>query len=125
MDTTCAGVLLSGNITSGGGDGVDTPGASGGNPNRSLVQANIPNYNLTVTITDPGHTHTYGTSNSGAGASPGNAAAGATGVVANNPATSLAFTGLNSSNVVVNSAGSNATFDNMSPFVLGSWYIKL
>jgi hypothetical protein len=123
MEAGCAGVLLTSNISSGGGDGVDTPGASGGLANALILQTNLPAYTLpAVTITDPGHAHTYGTNNGGAGASPGAAAAAASGIVNNNPSTSLATTGISAS---VTSGGGGQAFAVMNPFILGTYYIKL
>ena len=61
MGATCAGGLLASNVTSGGGDGVDTPGASGGlaNQTSAVAQANLPNVNFNVTIPAGQGSHTH------------------------------------------------------------------
>jgi len=123
MGNTCAGGLLASNISSGGGDGIDTPAATGGAANISIAQTNLPNVNFNVTITAGQWLHSHGFSFPyGAGTGPGPGGAGPN---ANN------FTG-NTSTVSnpqltgsAPSGGIGAPFAVMSPFALGSWYIKL
>jgi hypothetical protein len=146
MGTTCAGILLPGNVTSGGGDGVDTPGAGGGQPNQtaktSIATTNLPsNLSFAVTVTSislSGGHHSHGPG-SGSGfvdfggggfslSSGGNAAS-----IANNTADSGdiggAFTGNGSGSTSCggcNGAPATSTpFDDMSPFVLSTFYMKL
>ena len=94
----------------------------GGESIHQLIQGELPNYNLGVTINDPGHSHTV-PSNPNTGT--GFAAAGTSGAgnVFSIP-TSTQVTGLNSSNVIVNSGGGNNDHNIMLPFVLGTWLIK-
>ena len=148
MGATCAGGLLASNVTSGGGDGVDTPGAFGGVANTTttttLAPENIPNYVLPVI--DPGHFHSAAINSSGAtdsnnpnGEFPAVLGSGITGFFHSPNGTFFAgggnggpggFIGKSSTGITVNSGGSgtaatSATFAVMNPFRLGTWYIKL
>lgn len=118
MDASCAGVLLSSNVSSGGGDGVDTPAAFGGGANWNLLQANIPNYPLPVT--DPGHFHLFNTYAGTASAAPGVTGGNSYVSPAQGGATTTSTTG-----ITVASGGSGTAFGLMDPFVLGTWYVKL
>jgi hypothetical protein len=127
MNTTCAGGLLSSNVTSGGGDGVDTPGASGGDANQTIALTNLPALSLPVSASNPPTAAVVtggiigGTSlasivyaNGGNSLNPPNGA-GAIGVT------------IPSLNIVGSAvlAGSGAAFSVMNPFKLGTWYQKL
>ena len=113
MGASAAGRLLASNVTSGGGDGPTTPGATGGEANHTLLLAEAPTGQFS--LNDPGHHHTVpnsGASNSPGGAFPtGGAAAGVTGT---------SPTGV----TLTDNAGGGA-HNNMSPFMLGTVYIKL
>jgi len=125
MEATCAAGLLSSNITSGGGDGVDTPGASGGAANPLIAQTNLPNVNFAVTIPSGqgSHTHTISgasgqTGSNNALGNNGNAFT-ENGTLTTNAATLPAMTG------TAASGGSATPFGTIGPLVLGSWYVKL
>jgi hypothetical protein len=117
MGAPAAGRLLASQVTSGGGDTVTTPNATGGSSTSTIVQANIPNYALPVT--DPGHLHTY--------VSPPNNAAGSLNAGGSNFALNSATsnTGASLTGVTVASGGSGTALNTIAPFILGSWYIKL
>jgi microcystin-dependent protein len=114
MGNAAAGRLLASNVTSGGGDGPPTPGASGGEANHALITAELAVH--AHGVTDPGHTHGYVEANNygfaGAGGNPL-----AEGVAA--------ITSSNISNVTIQTTGSGTAHNNMPPFVLGTFYIKL
>lgn len=58
------GGVAANRITVAGGNFDGTVlGQTGGQQNRTIAQANLPNVTFAVTITDPGHTHTFGTTN--------------------------------------------------------------
>src|SRR5262249_49108568 len=102
MGNSAAGRILAGNVTSGGGDTVTTPGATGGEANHTMQLAELAAHNHTVNITDPGHQHTIASNSL-------NVSAGATNVSqtgAGSNVTSTATTGLNSSNVTTVNTGS-------------------
>ena len=115
MGNIAAGILLPGNITSGGGDLPTTPAATGGVANQIIALANIPLYNLTVTGS---HTHPITTSFStitvqqGAGTSVG-------------AQVTVGATGANTAHDTVSSAGSGVAMNVMNTFILGTWHIKL
>jgi hypothetical protein len=115
MGNTAAGRLQSSNVTSGGGDTVTTPNATGGEANHTITQAQLPSYALPVT--DPGHTHniTIGTNNvfMNGGATAAEIASGTT------------VTASSTTGVTVNSGGSGAAHNVMNPFMLGTFYQKL
>jgi hypothetical protein len=118
MGNSCRAGLLSSNIGSGGGDGVDTGGAFGGAPNTTITQTYLPNYPLTITITDPGHSHSTTAGGGSVGSNGGplsapNFASNSTGT---------AFTGISAS---ANLGGGGTIFPNISAFELGTWYVKL
>ena len=115
MGNTPAGILQASNVTSGGGDGVTTPAASGGEANHTLALTEIPAHNHSVTLYDPGHLHSQGST--GADSSAGGAPPGGTGFA--NTGTSV--TGVTVSESTV---GGGLTHNNMSPFSLGTWYMK-
>lgn len=177
MGASAAGRLLASNVTSGGGDGVTTPNATGGEANHTLVVAEMPSH--AHTITDPTHTHsvsgTTGTesaahTHSGSGTTSGqsadhthlvsavagqaaNATAGSAGVGAQ-AATNITSSGTSNDHthtysfvtgtesvlhthsfsatstasatgIVINANGGGGAHNNMVPFMLGTWYMKL
>jgi hypothetical protein len=141
MGTNCAGRMTASNVTSGGGDGVDTVLATGGLANQtastSIGQANLPAVNFngsaSVSVSVSGANHAHG------GGAVGNGAFGNAGGNANlqfsafgNTAASgtLGMSGSGSGSATVSSGGSNvpatsAPFSNMGPFVMGTFYMKL
>jgi hypothetical protein len=114
MGNSAAGIILPSNITSGGSDGPTTPAASGGEPNHTLTLTESP-VGL-HTLNDPGHYHNVNASNSGGGAFGG----GAVATVAVSSATTVATTGI----TLTDNAGGQA-HNNLPPFILGTWYIRL
>lgn len=112
MGASAAGRIASSNVTSGGGDTPTTPLATGGEANHTLLLAELAAHNHT--ITDPGHTHTVATASL-------NAAGGGGGLIAGAAISSGSAT----TGITVNNTGSATPFNNMSPFALGSFYIKL
>jgi len=115
MGATAAGRLLASNVTSGGGDGPTTPNATGGEANHVLSVAELAAHNHI----DSGHNHrfTYSSDNPGPGAMSSVAQI----------QTSGGTTTVTTQNGVANiqNTGGGAAHNNMSPFVLGSFYIKL
>jgi hypothetical protein len=123
MGNSAAGRLLAANVTSGGGDGVTTPGATGGEANHTMSVAELAAHTHTNSLTDPGHSHNAGTQSpnvwsSGANGAVHSADNGGAGTFNSGTAT----TGITITNA---SAGSGTPFNNMSPFMLGTWYLKL
>jgi microcystin-dependent protein len=118
MGSTSAGRLQSSNITSGGTDGTDTTGASGGEANHTLATNEMPTHTHPNTLTDPGHFHTYTDQNIPIGGAAGSDLIKNT-VTMN---TSTATTGITITNT---SQGGGTSHNNMHPFALGCWYIKL
>lgn len=93
-----------------------TAGASGGAATQTLTTAKIPSH--THTLTDPGHTHDVFAST--------NAASGA--AVRSVQATTGAAdvdTGSVTTGITIANTGGGEAFDKFSPFMLGSWYMKL
>lgn len=115
MGALAAGVLLQSNITS-VGDTVTTAGATGGEANHTLTQVELPAFDLPVT--DPGHEHDLGVNGNDifttGGTHTGFFGTGAG--VESNPSTT---------GITVNSGGGGLPHDNMAPFALGTWYVKL
>lgn len=124
MGNTAAGIILAGNVTSGSGDGPTTPAASGGESNHTLVLAEAPSGQ--ITMTDPGHHHAP----SGGGATPSFLATD--GVTASQPINtagnaffSTPTTTTVTTGVSLTDHGGNGAHNNMQAFVLGTFYIKL
>ena len=118
-----AGRIAASNITSGGGDGVDTPLATGGAANHAMSLAELIQHNHT--LTDPGHVHPIvpapsrivslsNTSNNVNTLSP---------TAPNTPIlTDTAMTGIT---IAPSGSASPSAFGTMAPFTLGSWHVKL
>lgn len=119
MGASAAGRIASSNVTSGGGDTQTTPLATGGEANHALTVSELAVHNHT--ITDPGHFHTtFGLIVA--------LAAGASAVIQPNSFSSTnqtPGTTVNTTGITINNNGSGTPFNNMSPFFLGSWYLKL
>jgi microcystin-dependent protein len=114
MGASPAGRIAASNITSGGGDGVTTPMATGGEANHSLLLAELAAH--THTITDPGHSHSTVVGGSSGAANGGGFSALFPGTLQ---------TGPSATGITVNSTGSGTAHNNMQPFLLGSFHIKL
>jgi len=117
MDTTCAAGLLASNISSGGGDGVDTPGAFGGGANTPITQTYLPNVAVPLTGAPSG---TFAQWNG----NTGNFSNGGSGVA------QFYVRQVDLTNTVVTpqgttTLGSGVAYPNIGPFLLGSWYVKL
>ncbi len=117
MGATAAGRLLSSNVTSGGGDGPTTPQATGGEANHVLTVAELAAHNHTAT--DSGHTHTIPTFQGGGTVMQNVTTASSQAV------TNVLATGTGTANITVANTGSGTAHNNMAPFMLGSWYLKL
>jgi len=139
MGATCSGRLVASIITSGGTDGIDTPGAFGGLSTQT-ASTTIGTTNLPATITSSvtmsasqfNHAHTLtagGVIYSNAGTNQGSllSSSGNVAIGANSVATSTMtgnFTGSATFNGGAQPATSNP-FSNMPPFVLGTFFMKL
>lgn len=120
MGNGAKGGLLAANITSGGGDGVNTAAAMGGEANHTLTTAELAAH----THTDTGHTHALhinGT-NTPAGGSGNNAPSSVDPFMAGK-AVDLGTT--DSGTAVLSNTGGGTAHQNMPPFVLGTWFCKL
>jgi Microcystin-dependent protein len=103
-------------ITFADGDAT-TAGAAGGAATQTLTTAKIPSH--THVLTDPGHDHTvYASVNASSSASNVRSVQPTTG--AGDVSTSSDVTGI----TIANTGGGEA-FDKMSPFMLGTFYMKL
>ncbi len=123
MGSTPAGLILSSNITSGGGDTPTTPYAKGGESNHTLLLAEAPKGQFT--LTDPSHTHAISVNGSGnfggSAASPLAYSNAGTGAAANTNVTAAS----NTTGITLNDEAGGGSHNNMQPFALGSWYIHL
>jgi hypothetical protein len=128
MQNTPLGLLQALNVTS-PGDTVTTPAALGGQAVHMMTNAEVAPHTHGMTINDPGHQH-GGTFISGGVTSQGGASGCCLVINGTTNLTQTAFTGLNSSNVLVNATGgaqspAASPFNVMTPFILGSWHMKL
>jgi hypothetical protein len=121
MGSSPAGRLLSSNVTSGGGDGPTTPNATGGEANHTLLTAEMPSHSHTAT--DSGHTHQFTYQRNGV-FTTGGASIAASSIDATGDNTTVT-TQSGKANITVANTGGGGAHNNMSPFVLGSFYIKL
>jgi microcystin-dependent protein len=121
MGAMAAGRLLSSNVTSGGTDGPTTPNATGGEANHTLLTAEMPSH--THVATDAGHVHpfTYSASSS---FSVGGASTAVQGIAATGDAFGTG-TNTGTANVTNANTGGGGAHNNMEPFILGTWYLKL
>jgi hypothetical protein len=121
MGSSAAGRILASNVTSGGGDTATTPAASGGESNHTLLLAEAPTGQITLSAEVP---HSHGPS-SGVGFVVNVSSGGAQQVQGGTlgtiePTTATATTGI----TATDHAG-GGSHNNCMPFVLGSIYIKL
>jgi hypothetical protein len=115
MGNTPAGILQAKNVTSGGGDGVTTPGATGGEAVHTLLLAEAPTGQFTMT--DPGHSHTLPFSV--------NTVTGASGASFPSNGTSAYNTGTSTTGITLQDHAGGGNHNVMNPFMLGTWYLKL
>lgn len=122
MGAARANVIPNGNVLSGGGDTGDTNAAFGGEANHVLVNGEMPTHNHGGSTGNdtPDHTHTQDGSNGTSANAPGFAFPGYVSV--NNKQTGGAST---RHTHPIGNDGGGLTHNNMAPFVLGTWYIKL
>jgi len=121
MGNVAAGRIAATNVTSGGGDGVTTPQATGGEANHALTIAELAAHNHTATDAGHAHTFTYNHPDS-------NPATGAGGNVSNIQTaggTVTVTTASGTANITVANAGSGTAHNSMGPFSLGTYYMKL
>lgn len=119
MGAAASGRLQALNVTSGGGDGVTTPNATGGENVHSILQAQLPAISPGITVTN---TLTYNL-NVGVSAGFNVAALQASGVAGVTNA-------INQSGGSVTAAftaplGSGTAMNVMTSFMLGTWFLKL
>lgn len=118
MGNTAAGRIVDGTPT--------VAGSSGGSEKRTISQANLPNVNLTGTTSSNGdHVHSLNdimVSNAIAGAVRG-ADIGVAHAVS--PWHLTLSSGVHAHTVTVALGGSGTPLNTMSPYRLGTWYIKL
>jgi microcystin-dependent protein len=120
MGAAAAGRLLASNVTSGGGDTVTTPNATGGEANHMQLVAEMATHNHT--LTDPGHSHTIARFNSFLSGPAlqfwayDNTPPGTAPSLATNSATT---------GITIAPAGSSTPANVMNPFMLGTFYIRL
>ena len=117
MSNSPAGRLNAANITSGGGDTINTPNATGGESMHTLLTAEMPIHNHTASVTDPGHFHTVNP-----GLVAGAFISGAGSFTQGSMNTSTNTTGIS---VTIGNTGSGAAANNMPPLTLGTWLMKL
>lgn len=113
MGNAAAGGLLAANITSGGGDTVNTAAATGGEANHTISVTEMPAHD------HGGGAHTHNIQ-------PVDNTSGASGVPKAGPGASDGPTvpTITSGAIIASQGGGNA-HNNMPPFILGSWYMKL
>lgn len=130
-----------------GASGTHPLGTTGGALSRTILKANLPSYNLTVsdpghthtvtdpghthTITDPGHHHTGGSapaSTSTAGTDPGDSTAANTGDSTTGITINSATTGVTNQSsmtgITVATGGSGTAMDTTPSYFAGNWIIK-
>ena len=115
MGASAAGRLLAANVTSGAGDGPTTPGATGGEANHTLLLAEAPTGQITMSAEVP---HSHSIAHAATASAYGSGSLPAVGTVAGT--TGTATTGL----TLTDNAGGGA-HNNMNPFMLGTWHQKL
>lgn len=139
MGNARANLIPDSSVTSGGGDTGDTAAAFGGEASHTLSVAELAAHNHTATSTpnELPHTHNLsgGTIQDNSGSRPlgnggfsvgGNASAGAytNSGFSGAQLVQNATTGLTVATTIANS-GSGTAHNNMPPFVVGTWYVKL
>lgn len=105
--------------------GSKTAAASqGGDALHTLVSGEMPSHGHTATVTDPGHLHSYNvnTISVNGPAVTINIADGSGGSANGTRNTNSGTTGITVANA---NTGGGGAHNNMPPFILGSWYLKL
>lgn len=146
MGNTAAGRLFSQNITSGGGDGVTTPGASGGEALHTMTVGDLVAHNHTASSSssDSGHSHSDSGHGHGFSTGSGNThfatrgtgpnadtVGGSTMSLSDTFSINTGFANIQTgfanitTSTTVNNNGSSTPFNQMQPFIMGSWYAKL
>jgi hypothetical protein len=118
MGGAAAGRLLVPNVTSGGGDGVTTPAATGGEANHTLVLGEAPTGQFT--FNDAAHDHQVGSTPQVIVEGGGLPTAFQFPTAGSNLPTTFAVTGAS----ISDHAGGGA-HNNMPDFMLGTWFVKL
>jgi hypothetical protein len=122
MGATAAGRLLASNVTSGGGDGVTTPAATGGEANHTLALGEAPHGQFT--FNDATHQHLWGTQDFTI--IQGSTIAQTIQLPQNEPgAPNNWFTNSQSTGAHITDHAGGGTHNNMHPFMLGTWFVKL
>jgi microcystin-dependent protein len=121
MGNVGAGRLVPGVIFSGGGDGVTTPGATGGESVHALGVTELAVHNHTAT--QPAHAHQFTYTH--VGDEGGTGVAARVTVVDPTSGTTSVTTQSATPSITVGNTGSGAPHDNMPPFMLGTWFMKL
>lgn len=106
-------------ITFAAGDAT-TAASQGGAARHTLATSEIPAHTHTNSLTDPGHTHAItnqGVSTSGSTFLSRTATGTSAGVATDSNTTGITLTNA--------SAGGGGAHNNMPPFMLGTWYVKL
>lgn len=98
-------------------------GAIGGESKHTLITAELPAHNHTITVTDPGHTHTMPQGQTAA-STPQTYTSGDdyTATAFNSPPTGSSTTGITAVSV---NTGSGTAHNNMPPFAQVQFFIKL
>jgi hypothetical protein len=122
MGASAAGILLASNVTSGGGDGPTTPAAWGGEANHTLTAAE--SVALTYTLTDPGHSHAPADSTQ-FGSNWHNTSAYSYPTGESAPQTLRNSTATARTGITLSTNAGGGSHNNMPPFVLGTFYIKM
>lgn len=131
MGNSPAGRIFNQNVTSGGGDTVTTPGASGGEALHTMTTGDLVAHTHAGTLVDPGHSHVVPVIAYGGGPPTGSIAETQGGSIGSaTPSTNSASTGASFQDGlghinVTQSTGSGTPFNQMQPFILGQWLIKL
>ena len=119
------GSALAGRITAATIPANDTPAAGGGADRHTITQAELPNYALPVSVTDPGHFHVgvdLIANNQIQGGGNNACVSGPQATHNQGLSTDSRTTGIS---VSVNSGGGATAFDKLPPVLLGTWYWKL
>lgn len=106
-------------LTFGSGGGATTGGSSGGNARKILITGELPSHNHAQTAQNPTFTYSNLTNVATAGGNTIIKEIAATGL-ANTVTTTSDATPGNTGNT-----GSGTSFDMISPFVLGTWFMRL
>jgi hypothetical protein len=121
MGNSAKGLILASNVTS-SGDSATTPAATGGEANHTLAVSEAP-VGLS-SLTDPGHQHPP-LANTQFFAANNAASSFLVGGGSSNPYQLAADTGTATTGITLTDHAGGAAHNNMQPFMLGTWYVKL